>query len=193
MTKLEAVNELLEAIKEWPVSTLDTGGTSTAAIAESTLDRELKRVLSYGWHENTDLTELTPDGSNEITLPSGTLSIRTTNGDYNKDLAIVDSKLYDRVNETSEFTETITLAVVVSKDLADLSVELSELVVKTAAVIFQRRLVGGKEQDAYLRQELAQASMRARRRDARSRKLNALSTRDAQAIIGARHVAPHGR
>ncbi len=54
MTKLEAINEMLEAIGEYPVSALDTGGDTIEAMAENTLDRYDQRIQANGWHENTE-------------------------------------------------------------------------------------------------------------------------------------------
>jgi hypothetical protein len=53
MTKLEAVNEVLEKVGEPPISALDTNGTSEAGEAETILDRETRRVLQMGWAANT--------------------------------------------------------------------------------------------------------------------------------------------
>jgi hypothetical protein len=74
LTKLEAVNEMLAAIKEFPVAALDPGGTSTAALAESVLDRENKRVQSRGWHENSeyDVDLEPPDLEIAVTGTTGT-------------------------------------------------------------------------------------------------------------------------
>lgn len=52
-TTLEAVNEILEAIGEPPVSALDTGGTSEEAEAETYLDRASERIQRMGWFANT--------------------------------------------------------------------------------------------------------------------------------------------
>jgi len=54
LTKLEAVNEILEAVDIWPVAALDPSGTSDATEAERVLDRENVRVQGQGWPENTE-------------------------------------------------------------------------------------------------------------------------------------------
>ena len=54
MTTLEAVNRILAAIGEPPVTALDTGGTTEQAEAETFLDRSRREVLSVGWYCNTD-------------------------------------------------------------------------------------------------------------------------------------------
>lgn len=54
MTKLEAVNEVLQAVGEGPVEELDTGGDTVIADAERILDQESRRVQSRGWAANTE-------------------------------------------------------------------------------------------------------------------------------------------
>ena len=54
MTTLEAVNEMLAAINEPPVTALDPGGTSDAGEAERWLGIESKRIQGDGWHWNTN-------------------------------------------------------------------------------------------------------------------------------------------
>lgn len=55
MTKLEAINEMLEWIGQPPVTALDTGGTTDEAEAENTLDRISQKVQQRGWYWNTEL------------------------------------------------------------------------------------------------------------------------------------------
>lgn len=54
MTTLQAVNELLAAIGEPPVTALDTGGVSEQAEAETWLDAERTKLLMRGWNCNVD-------------------------------------------------------------------------------------------------------------------------------------------
>lgn len=55
MTKLQAVNEIMEAVGEYPADALDTDGVSTVAQAERILDRENERVQAEGWHQNKEV------------------------------------------------------------------------------------------------------------------------------------------
>ncbi len=54
LTTLQAVNQILEGINEFPFAALDTGGTSVASQAENVLDRVDKQIQAKGWHENTE-------------------------------------------------------------------------------------------------------------------------------------------
>ena len=53
MTKLDAVNEILESVGEPPAAALNTGGNSEIADAERFLDRQVKTILARGWWCNT--------------------------------------------------------------------------------------------------------------------------------------------
>jgi len=76
MTKLEAVNQILMAVGEAPVTALATGGTNEISVAETVLDRETKAILSSGWWCNTlvdvsakpGLVKLTTTGSGTFTF-----------------------------------------------------------------------------------------------------------------------------
>lgn len=55
MEKLEAVNEILEAVGETASTELDTGGTSEVAEAEAHLERARLKILRRGWACNREL------------------------------------------------------------------------------------------------------------------------------------------
>ncbi len=54
MTTLEAVNQIIASVNEFPFAALDTGGTSVASLAETKLDQHDLRIQSQAWHENTE-------------------------------------------------------------------------------------------------------------------------------------------
>ena len=70
LTQVQAVNDMLSAIKEWPVTSVPTSDDgSTAYLASMVLDREDIRVQSKGWHENReDEVELYPLDKTKYTL-----------------------------------------------------------------------------------------------------------------------------
>lgn len=77
LTKLEAVNILLDTIGETPVNSLTGTLTADVAKAKSTLEEVNKRVQNKGWHFNTkyDYT-LTPDAiTNHIAIPVNVVKV----------------------------------------------------------------------------------------------------------------------
>ena len=81
LTRLEAVNRILRAAHEHPVSTLGLGGETDSLIAEQVLDEVNRRVQMHGLHCNTTETSFTPDtgNNNRVVLPINTASVRGWN------------------------------------------------------------------------------------------------------------------
>src|SRR3990167_1097615 len=95
LTKLDAVNEMLEAINEPIAPALDTDGTSEVAEAERILDRISTRVQSRGWPENTLFSKtLTPDGGN-IKAPDKCVWLRPAGKNAHRHLVLRGEFVYD--------------------------------------------------------------------------------------------------
>lgn len=76
-TELEAVNAMLQAIGESPVSTLTVTGIADVAIAKQILLETTRAVLTRGWDFNTDKNyPLNRDLSNNFVVPTNVLKIR---------------------------------------------------------------------------------------------------------------------
>lgn len=82
MTKLEAINEMLESLGEPAASALDTGGTSIEAEAETIYDREKRRVLGRGpgfqVNEYTIIPGWACNGEEDIDLNFASVSLTGT-------------------------------------------------------------------------------------------------------------------
>lgn len=74
-TELEAINLMLEACEEAPVSSLATSGLYPLDKAKGILSESSRVVQSMGWHFNTEpgITMPRSVGDNLVTLPSNTL------------------------------------------------------------------------------------------------------------------------
>ena len=106
-TELSAVNLILGAIGQSPITTLDYTNPEISFIY-NILSEVNKDVQNEGWHFNTE--EHKPVGSNwnsttkHITIPNTYLRYDLTDGfDKYKDVVRRDGKLYDLVNHTYEF------------------------------------------------------------------------------------------
>lgn len=106
MNKLAAVNEILGrcGLRETP--SLDTDGGSQAAIVETILEQTSLQIQGKGWSCNTvENKAVNVDGSNNLPVPDGTISIKAGGVDSWRDLTQRGGKLYDRENNTYEFDE----------------------------------------------------------------------------------------
>lgn len=101
-TELEAVNEMLGAIGETPVSDLDIVGNTDCAIAVATLRAVAREVQTKGWWFNTDdAYEFTLDVNGHAILPAPLLSLRPVRGGLR--LTQRMGRVYDLSNRTDVF------------------------------------------------------------------------------------------
>jgi hypothetical protein len=120
-TELEAVNEMLNAIGEGQVSTLDTANADVAQCLRLLRDHS-RKVQAKGWWFNreTDFS-ISPDGSGNLVLPVNVLKVDTSGDDrYEKPFVQRGLKLYDPVNHTLVFTEAVTVDLVLGLSWDDL-------------------------------------------------------------------------
>jgi hypothetical protein len=111
-TRLQAVNMMLRAIGESPVSTLEDDGGLDLPNAEATLDEILIAVLTEGWQFNTEYNyPLVKDLNGNINVPPNTLSCdfqRT----HTHDPVLRGTQVYDRKNHTYSFPENLKATIV---------------------------------------------------------------------------------
>lgn len=103
-TELEAVNIMLAAISEAPVTTLAGDTIDDATVALSTLRDFSKAAQAEGWHFNTDYDyPITADGSNNLNYPA--TAAHADPMDYEDwDLVKRGTLFYDRKNRTFTIT-----------------------------------------------------------------------------------------
>tara|TARA_B100002019_G_scaffold139326_2_gene120021 strand:+ start:17226 stop:17810 length:585 start_codon:yes stop_codon:yes gene_type:complete len=141
-TQLDAVNTMLSAIGEAPVSSLSSG-LLEAEVAETILNTVDREVQSMGWHFNTELNKAYAQDSNgEIILGTDVLRADATQKVDSRDLVQRGLKMYDRVNNTFTINADTALDVVVQLNFDDLPEVAKRYVVMRATRIFQDRIVG---------------------------------------------------
>lgn len=167
LTTLQAVNELLESIGEWPTPALaSTGSWPTKAFsasiygqAEATLDRVRREVLTPGLPDNTEPCATLTVAAGNITLASNVLRVQAAGRDQHRTFGIRAGKLLDINKGTVTLTDTTVQAdVITDYDFDDLSPELKVLVVKEAKLQFQRYWGEDKAKDIQITQEAAKAN-----------------------------------
>ena len=110
-TELSAVNSILGAIGQSPVTTLNFDNPETSFIY-NILTEVNKDVQNEGWHFNTEYhVKTSPDVNKHITLPANTLRYDLNQGlrDKTMDLVVRNGRLYDLANHTDEFSGEIFL------------------------------------------------------------------------------------
>ena len=158
MTKLDAVNDILAAIGEDPVNSLNDG-LPDADLAKRALDRILVRTQTRGWWFNREPeARLYPNVDGHIEMPTDVLDFHPIRGDANRLFSVRGGTLYDRKERTDEFGEPVDLYLVRLLDWEDLPQVFTSYVITKAARHFQDNRLGsqthhqyqkGDEQEAY--------------------------------------------
>ena len=176
-TELQAVNQILASVGQAPVTSIDTetitdqnGNSVTVvtnpdvAIAYDTLEEVSREVQGEGWTFNKEFDyPFTPDNNNQILWPNNVLQMDLSdNPKYatsyrEKDTVKRDGKLYDRMNHTFTWTESIYCDVTWFFTWEDLPSPIQDYITCRAAAIASSRLVGDSTQYQILQQKEAYA------------------------------------
>lgn len=150
MTKLEAVNLMLDAIGEDPVNSLSSGNPD-AEDAERRLDTVTKDVLDVGFHYNTRIRDLIADNSGYITVPGNALSVDTVEKDKHLDVVVVNSRLYDLDENTDvwDVGKSVRCQIIYAYDFADLPRSLARYIAARSAREFQESVMGSVSLDSF--------------------------------------------
>lgn len=141
LSKLEAVNIILDAIGETPVSSLESG-LPDAEAAETKLNEINKTVQAKGWHQNTEKKlKLSPDSNKNLIVPDNYLRVDTTGTSKSTNVSVrtheSKSMLYDVKNQKFEFDDDLYCDVVILLEFSDLTLELSNYIAYRSARKFQ--------------------------------------------------------
>lgn len=108
-TLLEAVNVCLEAIGEMPVSSLDNEEVAEARLAERMILEVHKETQTRGWEFNTEYQfpfrkDVT---TKEVVVPANVVRWTPCHGMVGRDLQLRGQRVYDRVERTYKFPDTV--------------------------------------------------------------------------------------
>ena len=160
-TELPAINQILMACGQAPVTTLDETNPDVA-IAYQTLLEVSREVQSEGWTFNKEAHyEMTPNTDDEIIIPTNVLQIDLTQANAgDKKVIRRNGKLYDKENHTDKWTDgAIEVDVLWLFDWIDLPRPIQDYITTRAATITSSRIVGDQTQYQILQQK--EAYMRA--------------------------------
>ena len=154
-TELSAVNSILGAIGQSPVTTLNYENPEVSFIY-NILTEVNKDVQNEGWHFNTEYQIATePDANGYITIPNNALRYDINDGlkDRSKDVVMRSGRLYDLVNHTDVFTETLYLDLVTLYAFEDLPNPFQRYVTYRSAVRAATQLVSNAQLAQLLKED----------------------------------------
>ena len=154
-TELSAVNSILGSIGQSPVTTLNYENPEIGYIY-NILNEVNKDVQNEGWHFNTEYHIATdPDASGYITIPNNALRYDIHDGlkDRSKDVVQRSGRLYDLVNHTDVFSETLYLDLVTLYTFDDLPNVFQRYITYRAAVRAATQLVSNAQLTQLLKED----------------------------------------
>ena len=173
LTKLEAVNAMLESINQSRFSALDSAGdwplkTYTASIgssAEYILDRVSRSVQGRGWKFNVVRCKpYTLGAPGVITFGTNVYAATPAGPNQFRNWAIRSDQAYDLEGDTATFaTGTYHFDITTLHDFDFCPPDIKDLIVKEAMTEMQRRFRGDSDADRMIKEETAKAEIRAER------------------------------
>lgn len=160
MTKLEAVNLMLDAIGENPVSSLQSG-LADAETAERVFNQTDKDVQSVGWHCNRERNyKLVRDTDNKFPLPNLTLTVDTVRDHAHINAVPRGAYLYDVKNKSLTWTSAtdndesfLYVDIVIQQEFTDLTYTLQRYIAARAAREFQETVLSSVALDGFTRRK----------------------------------------
>lgn len=153
--ELDAVNDLLAAIGESPVSTLEGDANADVVNARRLLNKVNRTVQSKGWTFNIEEVTLQPDVFSKLIpwLPSY-LDIQVSGGNPYKNRG---GYVYDRATKSDQFDAAITVNMITLVPFNEMPVQFRDYIIIKAARMFNRSFFGAPEIDESLAGEEEEA------------------------------------
>lgn len=161
--ELEAINEIIAALGESPVETLEDTGSAEVESAIARLRMTSRQVQEKGWHWNTAFTTLplTID-TGEVFVPANTLKADTIGEHQCIDAVLRGRRLFDRQNNTYRFKHALKVTLVQFLPFDELPEAGRQYITMAAKRQFQVDFVGdpSKAQPAGRDEMMAWAALR---------------------------------
>lgn len=142
--ELAAVNQILGAIGQAPVTTLDQTNPDNA-IAYDTLVEVNREIQSEGWVFNTEHEfPFNQDTNGQILIPNNILMLDLSSIYENMGIEVVkrSGKLYNKTDHTFIWTAPVKCDVVWLFEFSDLPIPFRDLIVARASLQASTKIVG---------------------------------------------------
>lgn len=159
-TELDAVNGMLLAIHEQPVSTLEglEGSVDDPAIALVTLKEISRAVQATGWHFNTVMGfRLHPAGSGEIILPENCLRVDASRQAPLPDIVQRGHRLFDAGRNTFIFERPVDVDMILLLPFDEIIYPARDYIMVRAVRRFQARVMGSQAVEHFAQADEFQA------------------------------------
>lgn len=151
--ELQAVNDMLAAIGESPVSSLEGDPNADVANCRRLLNKVNREVQSRGWTFNIEEdAQLVPDSLSQLISYLDDYLKITTGSFTNR-----GGYLYDRTNKTDQFTDSVTVTLVRLREYQEMPECFRSYIVTKASRRFNIRFFGASEIEGSLQEQEATA------------------------------------
>jgi hypothetical protein len=179
LTKLAAVNRILRAADEHPVSSLSSP-SGDSLMAEQLLEEATLEIQVEGDNINIESVKVLPDGDGFINLSDNTLHVEGDGRDARRHLTQRGSsptRLYDKDNSTFVFEagKEVHLRVHMMIDFEDLPTATQLFAADTAARRYQMQVQSDAQVDRSLEQREAISRMKSRANNIRANSANSFN------------------
>lgn len=155
--ELAAVNDILAAIGEPPVSTLEGDANADVANARRILNKVNRSIQSRGWTFNIEEgVTLLPDVFSEM-IPYSTDYLSMLSNGGQSQYVNRGGYVYDRIARTDRFPGGIVVNLIRLREFDEMPECYRHLIVTKAARQFNSRFFGAPEVDGTLQEEEAEA------------------------------------
>lgn len=155
MTELEAVNQMLRSIGDDQLDVLDTTDADTMFALQTLRDAVLS-LQAKGWSFNRDENKTFPlSTQNKIELGTDILSAIPTNRNLN--YVQRGTRLYDRLNHTTDFTGAVQLDTITFIAWSELPYSFQDLCTKLACYEYANSKISSEFLEGTLRKQFQNA------------------------------------
>jgi hypothetical protein len=157
--ELDAVNYILSAVGQAPVTNLDQLNPDVA-IAFDTLQQTNKQVQEEGWAFNREREyPFTPDNAGNIVIPSNILQLDLSNIYENAGIESVrrDGRLYNKTDHTYTWPGQVLCDVMWLISYDDVPPPVRQLIVTTAAMHTSQKVIGDQALYAMINDRVEEA------------------------------------
>jgi Autographiviridae tail tubular protein Gp11 len=191
-TELEAVNELLAAVGESPISSVTGDFPAGIQMAIDRLRSTSRKVQAKGWHFNTEYDVLhSRDGAtNKVALGLNVLDADLTTEMANVDVTQRGAFLYNKHDQTFvfSFNPRLTLKYYLTWD--ELPEYARDYIKTKAARIFQDQTVGSGDHHTFTQQDEIEAYSLMKSNDDENEDANIFDSWDVGSIVRRRRPYP---
>ena len=129
-------------IGESPVSSITGTISVDAATALALVRNTTREIQTHGFYWNTEVNyTISPNAEKKLQLPANTLQVDTTGDHVTDDLVARGQYLYDRVNHTYEFDDSVEVELVVALNFEEMPEAARRYVTVRSSRIYQERVM----------------------------------------------------